>query len=198
MATSAPCVPSSFSCTLPTITPRDGALILSEVRVPALSVVCDPCGRRERYDVERLMRRYGWEAKLTDLLARLTADCPKRGSASVYNMLWIAETGRAAFGSYFPNIYRLNHLSDHQELVRDRTDLRTNPLRNRLDRVGEARRVGTPAGSMRPPDPLGAAPTSAYRESGTPSSARSAEPIGESCFARADRRHGSTRNGRSL
>jgi hypothetical protein len=71
--------------------PRDGALILSEVRcrldgsrVPVLSVVCDPCGRCERCDVERLMRQYGWDAKLTDLLARLTADYPKRGSVSVY------------------------------------------------------------------------------------------------------------------
>jgi hypothetical protein len=30
------------------------------------------------------MRQYGWDAKLTDLLARLTADYPKRGSVSVY------------------------------------------------------------------------------------------------------------------
>ena len=81
---SEPCVPSSFSCTLLAIMPRDGALILSEVRVPVLSVVCEPCGRRERYDVERLTRQYGWDAKLTDLLAALVADCPKRGSASVY------------------------------------------------------------------------------------------------------------------
>ena len=54
--------------------------ILDEVRVPVLSVVCVPCGRRERYDVERLMRQYGWDAKLTDLLAELAADCPKRRS----------------------------------------------------------------------------------------------------------------------
>jgi hypothetical protein len=67
------------------IMPRDGALILSEVRVPVLSVVCEPCGRRERYDVERLTRQYGWDAKLTDLLPALTVDCPKRGSASVYD-----------------------------------------------------------------------------------------------------------------
>ncbi len=67
---------ASFSCTLP-IMPRDGALILSEVRVPVLSVVCEPCGRPERYDVERLMRQYGWDAKLTDLLPALVADCPK-------------------------------------------------------------------------------------------------------------------------
>jgi hypothetical protein len=63
--------------------PRDGALILSEVRVPVLTVVCEPCGRRERYDVGRVMRQYGWDAKLTDLLPVLVADCPKRRSVSV-------------------------------------------------------------------------------------------------------------------
>jgi hypothetical protein len=63
----------------------DGATLLSDVRVPVLTVVCEPCGRRERYDVERRMRQYGWDAKLTDLLAGLTADCPKRGSVSVYD-----------------------------------------------------------------------------------------------------------------
>jgi hypothetical protein len=61
--------------------PRDGAQILSEVRGPVLSVVCEPCGRRERYDVERLMR----QPKLTDLLPALVMDCPKRGSVSVYD-----------------------------------------------------------------------------------------------------------------
>jgi hypothetical protein len=60
--------------------PQNGAQILSEVRVPVLSVVCEPCGRRERYDVERLMRQYGWDAKLTDLLPALVADCPERSS----------------------------------------------------------------------------------------------------------------------
>ena len=79
------CVPASFSCTLPAIMPRDGAQTLSEVRGPVLSVVCEPCGRRERYDVERLMRQYGWDAKLTDLLPALTVDCPKRGSVSIHD-----------------------------------------------------------------------------------------------------------------
>jgi hypothetical protein len=64
--------------------PRDGAFTLSDVRSPVLTVVCDPCGRRERHDVERLMRQHRWDAKLTDLLATLTADCPRRGSVSVY------------------------------------------------------------------------------------------------------------------
>ena len=83
--------------------PRNGALILSEVGVPVLTVVCEPCGRRDRYDVERLTRQYGWDAKLTDLLAELTADCPKRGSSpkgsvSVYDRckaVFAAGKGRA-------------------------------------------------------------------------------------------------------
>jgi hypothetical protein len=65
--------------------PRDGAQTLSDVRGPVLSIVCEPCGRRERYDVVALQRQYGWEAKLTDLLLALVADCPKRGSVSVYD-----------------------------------------------------------------------------------------------------------------
>ena len=85
MMTAADYVSASFSCTLLLTMPRDGAQILSEVRVPVLSIVCQPCGRRERYDVERLIRQYGWDAKLTDLLATLTADCPKRGSVSIHD-----------------------------------------------------------------------------------------------------------------
>jgi hypothetical protein len=65
--------------------PRDGAQTLSEVRGPLLSVVREPCGLRERYDVERLTRQYGWDAKLTDLLPALAVDCPKRGSASIHD-----------------------------------------------------------------------------------------------------------------
>jgi len=57
--------------------PHDGALTLADVRVPVLTVVCEPCGRRERHDVESLKRQYGWDAKVTDLLAELVADCPK-------------------------------------------------------------------------------------------------------------------------
>jgi hypothetical protein len=35
--------------------PRDGSLILSDVRGPTLTIVCEPCNRRGRYRVERLM-----------------------------------------------------------------------------------------------------------------------------------------------
>jgi hypothetical protein len=65
--------------------PRDGANTLSDIRVSVLTVVCEPCGRRERHDVESLKRQYGWDAKLPDLLAALTADCPKRGSVSIHD-----------------------------------------------------------------------------------------------------------------
>ena len=73
------------SLVLCSITPRDGANLLSDVRVPVLTVVCEPCGRRERYDVERLTKQNGRTAKLTDLLPELVADCPKRGSVSIYD-----------------------------------------------------------------------------------------------------------------
>jgi hypothetical protein len=65
--------------------PSDGATLLSDLHVPVLTVVCESCGRRERYEVERLTRQYGWDAKLTNLLPVLVADCPKRGSVSVCN-----------------------------------------------------------------------------------------------------------------
>jgi hypothetical protein len=38
--------------------PRDGALILSDVLGPTLSIVCEPCGRHETYNVARLMERH--------------------------------------------------------------------------------------------------------------------------------------------
>jgi hypothetical protein len=45
--------------------PRDGSLILSDVRGPTLVLACDACGRRGRYRVERLLSERG-DAKLTD------------------------------------------------------------------------------------------------------------------------------------
>ena len=46
--------------------PRDGALILSDVRSPALIVVCEPCDRRGAYNVARLMEQHG-DATLVSL-----------------------------------------------------------------------------------------------------------------------------------
>ena len=63
--------------------PRDGALTLSDVRGPTLAIVCEPCGRRGRYSVAKLLEQHG-DAKLTDLLQTL-ADCQKARSASIHD-----------------------------------------------------------------------------------------------------------------
>jgi len=53
-------------------------MILSDVRSPTLGIVCEACGRRGRYNVEKLMAEHG-DAKLTDLLATLASQL--RGGA---------------------------------------------------------------------------------------------------------------------
>jgi hypothetical protein len=35
--------------------PRDGVLILSDIRNSTLSIICEPCSRRGTYNVARLM-----------------------------------------------------------------------------------------------------------------------------------------------
>jgi hypothetical protein len=63
--------------------PCDGSLTLSDVRGPTLTIVCAPCGRRGRYNVERLMAEHG-DAERTELLAAL-ADCTKARPVSIYD-----------------------------------------------------------------------------------------------------------------
>ena len=74
--------------------PRDGSMILSDVRGPTIGIVCEPCERRGRYTVERLMAEHG-DAKLTDLLATL-ADCPKARSAGIHDRC------KAVYGQRLP------------------------------------------------------------------------------------------------
>jgi hypothetical protein len=62
---------------------RGGAFTLSHVREPTLTIVCQPCARRGRYAVVRLMEKHG-DSGLTDLLQTL-ADCPKARSANIYD-----------------------------------------------------------------------------------------------------------------
>jgi hypothetical protein len=62
--------------------PKD-AFTLSDVREPTLTVVCEPCGRRGRYNVEKLMAKHG-DAKILYLLDTLTS-CPKTQSANIYD-----------------------------------------------------------------------------------------------------------------
>jgi hypothetical protein len=39
--------------------PRDGSLILSDIREPTLSIGCERCGRHGRYNVARLGTAHG-------------------------------------------------------------------------------------------------------------------------------------------
>jgi hypothetical protein len=48
------------------------AFTLSDVREPTLTIVCESCGRRWRYNVDRLIAKHG-NAKILYLLAELTA-----------------------------------------------------------------------------------------------------------------------------
>ena len=74
--------------------PRDGALTLSDVLSPTLSIVCEPCNRRARYNVARLVEEHGG-AKLTDLLQTL-ASCPKTRSASIHDQCKVVYVGLMA------------------------------------------------------------------------------------------------------
>jgi hypothetical protein len=58
-------------------------MTLLDVRRPSLSIVCAPCARCGRYNVAKLIERYG-DAKLTDLLQTL-ADYRKAHSASIHD-----------------------------------------------------------------------------------------------------------------
>ncbi len=59
------------------------AFTLSDVREPTLTIVCQPCGRRGRYSVARLMAKHG-DAKILFVLPIL-ANCPKTESANIYD-----------------------------------------------------------------------------------------------------------------
>jgi hypothetical protein len=65
--------------------PRD-FITLADVREPILTVVCEPCGRRGRYNVQRLIARHGAAARLPKLLTTI-ANCEKARSrsASIYD-----------------------------------------------------------------------------------------------------------------
>jgi hypothetical protein len=59
------------------------AFTLSDIREPTLTIVCQPCGRRGRYNVRGLMAKHG-DAKILYLLSELT-NCPKVQSTNIYD-----------------------------------------------------------------------------------------------------------------
>jgi hypothetical protein len=64
---------------------RDGSLTPADLvgKLEWLVVICDKCGCKGRYSVTKLIERYGANARLTDWLAGMTADCPKRRSVEI-------------------------------------------------------------------------------------------------------------------
>ena len=72
--------------------PRSGAVTLSDLIDPTLTLVCKPCGRRGVYSVARLRAKHG-DAKLPDLRRFLTNDCPKHQSVDVANRCQAAGRG---------------------------------------------------------------------------------------------------------
>ena len=83
----------SYRCDIVRAMPRDGSLVLSDVRAPTLTIVCEPCGRRRQYNVERLLEEHG-DAKLTELLTTL-ANCQKARSASIHDRCRVVFEGLA-------------------------------------------------------------------------------------------------------
>ena len=63
--------------------PRQGAVSLSDLIIPTLTLVCAHCDRKGVYSVARLMAKHG-DARLTDLRSFLTADYPKRAKRSIH------------------------------------------------------------------------------------------------------------------
>ena len=60
--------------------PREGAIIFRDLvgKLDALNVECTKCGRRRRYRLDRLIERYGIDAKLFDWTDEITADSPSK------------------------------------------------------------------------------------------------------------------------
>jgi hypothetical protein len=60
--------------------PREGAIIFRDLvgKLDVLNVECAKCGRRGRYHRDRLIERYGIEAKLFDWTDEITSDRPRK------------------------------------------------------------------------------------------------------------------------
>ena len=58
--------------------PREGAITFRDIvgNLTVLRITCDKCGRSGQYRVDRLIMRYGIDAKLFDWEPE--ADCPRK------------------------------------------------------------------------------------------------------------------------
>ena len=67
--------------------PRDGVIIFRDIvsKLHVLRITCDKCGRSGQYHVDRLIMRYGIDAKLFDWSDEITADCPRKIAGNMYD-----------------------------------------------------------------------------------------------------------------
>jgi hypothetical protein len=65
--------------------PRDGSLTPADLvgKLGVLRVECTKCDRSGRYHVDRLVQQLGRNGKLTDWLATITADCPRKVKSNI-------------------------------------------------------------------------------------------------------------------
>ena len=73
---------------------RDGSLTPADLvgKLDVLRVACTKCDRVGRYPVAKLVERLGPDAKLTDWLTEITADC--RASAKTVSVINAARSAR--------------------------------------------------------------------------------------------------------
>ena len=67
--------------------PRNGAATVEDLQgagLARLRVAC-PCGRVGSHGLPSAATRWGWDGRLTDILAELTADCPRGKGAAVHD-----------------------------------------------------------------------------------------------------------------
>jgi hypothetical protein len=77
--------------------PREGAIIFGDLvgKLDVLRIECDKCGRRGRYRLDRLIWRYGIDAKLFEWSDEVTADCPRKQAKNLYQSVRCALSGLA-------------------------------------------------------------------------------------------------------
>lgn len=68
--------------------PRSGAVTLRDLAAQDgklhITIHCQPCGRKGRYSVSRLLETMG-DMGLPDVLAQLTQDCEKDKNVAIHN-----------------------------------------------------------------------------------------------------------------
>jgi len=84
------------------VMPREGAITFRDLvgKLTVLRIEGEKCGRSGRYRLDRLIMRYGIDAKLFDWSGEITVDCPPRPyrTCARANRAFIMSAGSGCFG----------------------------------------------------------------------------------------------------